>query len=190
MKYPVREERFDFATGKVSMVDVDIVEDVRQDILSMLAMVTQCETSVTINRKRKEREIAGVEHWLAYGEFSSGEAMGTVSFSWTVKKDNPQFYDVNSVGFDMNTLGFHRVLYRSKEEMMLAFEREFKLFLNSMQAIPRRFPDIMCRIEELGKLARPDKEERADTLTTEIYHMLGELTSKEMVQNYANATRR
>ena len=40
MKYPVREERFDFATGKVGMVDVDIVEDMKQDIVSMLAMVT------------------------------------------------------------------------------------------------------------------------------------------------------
>lgn len=190
MKYPVREERFDFATGKVGMVDVDIVEDMKQDIVSMLAMVTQCETSVEINRKDLSREVAGVEHWIAYGEFSSGEAAGMVSFSWTIKKKDPQYYDVNSVAFDLNQLGLHRVLYRTKEELLAAFEREFKLFLDSMQLIPKRFPDIMCRIEELCSIARPEKMERAETLKAETFHLLGELTSKEMLQNYANSTRR
>jgi len=190
MKYPVREERFDFATGKVGMVDVDIVADVRQDIVSVLAMVTQCETSVTIDNKFMDRDIAGVEHWMAHGEFSSGEAMGKVSFTWTVKKDNPQFYDVDAVGFDMNTLGFHRVTFRSKDDLLLAFEREFKLLLNSLQLIPRRFPDITARIEKLGNLAAPGKEEMAEKLKTELFHMLGELTNKEMVQNYEHAIRR
>lgn len=185
MKYPVREERFDFATGKVGMVDVDIVEDMKQDIVSMLAMVTQCDTSVEINRKDMSREVAGTEHWIAYGEFSSGEAAGMVSFSWTVKKKDPQFYDVNSVAFDMNSLGLHRVLYRSKDELLLAFEREFKLFLNSMQIIPRRFPDITCRIEEMSQLVTESKKkERADELKKEIFHMLGEMTTKELGEIY------
>ena len=185
MKYPVREERFDFATGKVGMVDVDIVEDVKQDIVSMLAMVTQCETSVTIDRKDLSREVAGVEHWIAYGEFSSGEAAGMVSFSWTVKKNDPQYYDVNSVAFDLNKLGLHRVLYRSKEDLLAAFEREFKLFLSSMQIIPRRFPDITCRIEEMSQLVTESKKkERADELKKEIFHMLGELTTKEIGELY------
>ena len=185
MKYPVREERFDFAAGKVGMVDVDIVEDVRQDIVSMLALVTQCETSVTIDRKDLSREVAGVEHWIAYGEFSSGEAAGMVSFSWTVKKNDPQYYDVNSVAFDLNKLGLHRVLYRSKEDLLAAFEREFKLFLSSMQIIPRRFPDITCRIEEMSQLVTESKKkERADELKKEIFHMLGELTTKEIGELY------
>lgn len=187
MKYPVREERFDFATGKVGMVDVDIVEDVRQDILSMLAMVTQCETSVEINRTDKTSEVANVEHWIAYGEFSSGEAAGMVSFSWAIKKKDPQYYEVNSVAFNLNNLGLHRVLYRTKEELLGAFEREFKLYLTSMQLIPKRFPDIMCRIEELCSIAQPEKKERAETLKKEAFHLLGELTSKEMGEMYAKS---
>ena len=190
MKYPVRDERFDFSTGKVGTVDVDVVEDVRQDILSMLALVTQCETEVIIDRQTKTDEKAGVEHWIAYGEFSSGEAAGMVSFSWTIKKKDPSFYDVNSVAFDMNSLGLHRVDYRSKEDLLHAFEREFKLFLTSMQLLPRRFPDITWRVEKLAEMAasaNKDNRETAEKLREEIFHLLGELTTKERAHRHDKA---
>lgn len=179
MKIPVRDERFNRETGKVETMDIDIVDELRQEAIAVFSMVTQCDTNVVLCPPVKMRTMAGFDHFYTEGEFSSGDAYGKITFGWTVRQENPQFYDVMKITLNIANLGWCDIDWRSHDMFLERVTNEYKLFLEASKFVPRRYAEIEDYLDQLRALPMPQKyHDQVVKLVDKVSALLGNALKK------------
>ena len=191
MKIPVRDERFNPATGKMEMMDVDIVADLRQEAIAVFSMVTQCDTNVELCDPVKMRSIAGFDHFYTKGEFSSGDAFGEITFSWSVRQVDPQYYDVMKITMCLGDLGWCDIDWRSHNVFLDRVTQEYQLFLEATRFVPKRYEEIEEILRQLRVLPMPEKyHDQVVKLADQASALLGNaMKKKEQIATYGKELR-
>lgn len=184
MKIPVIDDRFNFTTQKVEKMSVDIMADLKQEAISVLSMVTQCDTNVVLESPVKLRTIAGFDYYCSNGEFSSGDAYGTISFSWTVRQIDPQYYDVNKISIKLGELGWCDIDWRSHNAFLDRMTQEYQLFLEANKFVPKRYAEIEDILEKIRALDMPKTyHDQVTKLVDKVSALLGNATGKKEPTN-------
>ena len=169
MKIPTVDNRFDIASGQLLPVKVDLLEDLRKETIAVLSITTQCESNVVFGTPVKVRSVAGFHHWEVTGEFSSGDAYGEVKFTWSVRQESPEFYDVMTVGIKMGEYGWCDVDYRGDNMFMEQVEQEYRAFRHANKFVPRKYPEIEAILDEIRK----EGNEKVTGLADRISQLIG-----------------
>ena len=184
MKIPVIDDRFNFATQKVEKMRIDIMPELRQEAIGVLSMVTQCDTNVELESPVKMRTVAGFDYYCARGEFSTGDAYGEISFSWTVRQVDPQYYDVTKISVKMGELGWCDVDWRSDNAFLDRMTQEYQLFLQANKFVPRRYAEIEGILEQIRGLDIPKEyHDRIVKLVDQASALLGNAANKKEPSN-------
>ena len=179
MKIPVIDDRYNLETGRVEPTRVDIMTELQQETVCVLAMVTQCDANVVLSGPVKVRTVAGFDHYSASGEFSSGDAYGDILFTWTVRQDSPQFYDVNRIVVRMGDIGQCEVDWRSHNAFLDRMTQEYRMFLEATKFVPRRYAEIEDILDQIRALEIPGKYRgRVVELADKVSALLGNSTKE------------
>jgi hypothetical protein len=186
MKIPVRDERFNPATGQMEMMDIDIAAELRQEAIAVFSMVTQCESNVELSPPNKMRTVAGFDHYCVEGEFSSGDAYGKITFGWTVKTEDPKYYDVMRITLNIGNNGWCDIDWRSNDVFLERVTNEYRLFLEAQKFVPKKYGEIEELLRQLRVLPMPDKyHDQVVKLADEISALLGNaMSKKEQIATY------
>ena len=180
MKIPAIDDRFNFATQKVEKMRIDIMAELKQEATGVLSIVTQCDTNVELGEPVKLRTVAGFDYYCARGEFSSGDAYGEISFTWTARQVDPQYYDVTQISVKMGELGWCDVDWRSDNAFLDRMTQEYQLFLQANKFVPRRYAEIEDILDEIRKLDIPKKyRDRVVKLVDKASALLGNAATKK-----------
>lgn len=183
MKIPVREVRYNPELQKDTLFDTDIVANLRQDTIAVLAFVTQSETNVVVDKPVKTMEIAGFEHYTMYGQFSSGDATGEIRYFWNIRKENPVFFDVSKVQIRFTNQGWCDVDYSVDDMLMDRITQEYQLFVKANRNVPKKFEEIENKLMKLRSIPVSQKA-RAEIIkiTDEISAILGNISPKASIE--------
>ena len=183
MKIPVRELRYNPELKKDTLFDTDIVANLRQETIAVLAIVTQSETNVVVEKPVKTMEIASFEHYTMYGQFSSGDATGEIRYFWNVRKDNPEFFDVHKVQIRFTNQGWCDVDYSVDRMLMDRISQEYQLFVKANRNVPKKFEEIENKLMKLRSIPVSQKA-RAEIIkiTDEISAILGNISPKASIE--------
>lgn len=186
MKIPVIDDRYNYATGKVEKMHVDILAELRQEAISVFSMVTQCDTNVELGPAVKMRSIAGFDHFYTRGQFSSGDAYGDITFGWTVRQVDPQHYDVMKITLCIADMGWCDIDWRTHTEFLNRVTQEYQLFLEATKFVPKRYAEIEELLRQLRVLPMPEKyHDQVVKLADKVSALLGNaMTKKEQVAAY------
>jgi len=186
MKIPVIDDRYNYATGQVEKMHVDILAELRQEAISVFSMVTQCDTNVELGPAVKMRSIAGFDHFYTRGQFSSGDAYGDITFGWTVRQVDPQHYDVMKITLCIADMGWCDIDWRTHTEFLNRVTQEYQLFLEATKFVPKRYAEIEELLRQLRVLPMPEKyHDQVVKLADKVSALLGNaMTKKEQVAAY------
>lgn len=174
MKIPVRELRYNFDEQKDTLFDTDISANLRQDTVAVLSIVTQCDSNVELGDPVKTMDIAGFGHYTMEGDFSSGDATGKIRYFWTVRNENPQFYDVTKIQMKFGDQGWSEMDYSDDKMFMDRVTQEYQLFVKANRNVPKKFEAIEAKLDTLRKLQVSGKaHEEIMRVTGEISAILG-----------------
>lgn len=186
MKIPVVDERYNFATGKVEPMTIDIMAELKQEAIGVFSMVTQCDTNVELEPPVKMRSIAGFDHYYTHGEFSSGDAYGEITFGWTVRQVDPHYYDVMKITLNIADLGWCDIDWRGHNVFLDRVTQEYQLFLEASKFVPKRYSEIEELLRQLRVLQMPEKyHDQVVKLVDKVSALLGNaMTKKEQIAAY------
>lgn len=186
MKIPVIDDRYNPASGEVERMKVDIMADLKQETIGVFSMVTQCDTNVEFQPPVKMRSIAGFDHYYAMGEFSSGDAYGQITFGWTVRQVDPEYYDVMKITLNIADLGWCDIDWRSHNAFLDRTTQEYRLFLEASKFVPKRYAEIEELLRQLRVLPMPEKyHDQVVKLVDKVSALLGNaMTKKEQIAAY------
>lgn len=180
MKIATKEERFNPTTGKVEMMNTDLLNNLREDATAVFSMVTQCDSNVVLEKPEKLRSVAGFDHYCTKGEFSSGDAFGVITFGWTVRQENPEYYDVMSITMNMCNMGWCDIDYRSPGVFLHRVTQEYQLYLETKKSVPKKFPEIEELLRQIRVVPMPQvPHDEVVKLVDQISALLGNTMSKQ-----------
>ena len=180
MKIPVIGTFFNPETKQEEPRETNLVDELRDVAVSAFSFVTQCETGVEFDVPVLERSIAGMDHYRMHGVFSSGDAFGELMFKWTVRHDNPQFYDVNTCAVKYGDLGWAEMPYHGPAGFVDRVTQDYRMFLEALKFLPRRFPEIEDLLDRIRAVDVPAKQkEKIKELADQISELIGNAPEKE-----------
>lgn len=180
MKIPTKEERFDINIGKLRIMDVDIIQDLTQETIALLSLVTQCESNVVLDTPVKLRTVAGFDHYFVKGEFSSGDAYGNISFAWTVKTENPEQYDVHKITVEFPNMGECEIIWNSNKTVVDRMSQEYSLFLQASRFVPKRYKEIEALLQKIRTMhLEQDVRDKILPIIDQVSALLGNALKKD-----------
>ena len=180
MKIPVIGKAFNPASNQEEPRRTDLVNELKDVVVSAFSFVTQCETGAMFEKPELLRSIAGMDHYQMHGVFSSGDAFGELMFRWTVRHDNPEFYDVNTCAVKFGSLGWAEAAYHGPAEFVDRITQDYRMFLETIKFLPRRFPEIEGILDQIRAVEAPEEQkQKIKSLADQISELIGNAPEKK-----------